>query len=56
MAGRNPDKLAAVRRDIGAPEALPLLQADASDAAALAALVPRARVVLSTVGPYQLHG
>jgi short subunit dehydrogenase-like uncharacterized protein len=53
IAGRNPDKLAAVRRDIGAPQALPLLQADASDSAAL---VPRARVVLSTVGPYQLHG
>lgn len=53
MAGRNPDKLAATRRDIGAPQALPLLQADASDPAAL---VPRARVVLSTVGPYQLHG
>jgi len=56
MAGRNPDKLTATRRDIGAPQALPLLQADASDAAALAALVPRARAVLSTVGPYQLHG
>ena len=56
MAGRNPDKLAATRRDIGAPQALPLLQADASDATALAALVPQARVVLSTVGPYQLHG
>jgi short subunit dehydrogenase-like uncharacterized protein len=56
MAGRNPDKLAATRREIGAPQALPLLQADASDPTALAALVPRARAVLSTVGPYQLHG
>jgi short subunit dehydrogenase-like uncharacterized protein len=56
MAGRNPDKLAATRRDIGAPQALPLLHADASDPAALAALVRQARVVVSTVGPYQLHG
>jgi short subunit dehydrogenase-like uncharacterized protein len=56
LAGRNPDKLAATRRDIGAPDALPLLQADAADAKSLAALVPQARVVLSTVGPYQLHG
>ncbi len=56
MAGRNLGKLEATRRDIGAPDSLPLLQADASDAAALAALVPRARVILSTVGPYQLHG
>jgi short subunit dehydrogenase-like uncharacterized protein len=56
MAGRNPDKLAATRREIGAPQTLPLLQADASDAAALAALAPQAKVILSTVGPYQLHG
>ena len=56
MAGRNLDKLAATRREIGAPQTLPLLQADAADAAALAALVPQARVILSTVGPYQLHG
>jgi short subunit dehydrogenase-like uncharacterized protein len=56
MAGRNPDKLAATRREIGAPESLQLLQADATDAAALAGLVRQARVVISTVGPYQLHG
>jgi len=56
MAGRNLDKLAATRREIVAPESLPLLQADAANATALAALVPQARVVLSTVGPYQLHG
>jgi short subunit dehydrogenase-like uncharacterized protein len=56
MAGRNRAKLEQVRALIGAPEALPLLQADASDAASLAALVPKARVVISTVGPYQLHG
>jgi short subunit dehydrogenase-like uncharacterized protein len=56
LAGRNLDKLAAVRRAIGAPDALPLRQADAADPAALAALVAQARVVLSTVGPYQLHG
>ena len=56
MAGRNLDKLAATRREIGAPESLPLLQADASDAAALAGLVRQARVVISTVGPYQQHG
>jgi short subunit dehydrogenase-like uncharacterized protein len=56
MAGRNREKLGHVRALVGAPEALPLLQADASDAASLAALVPQARVVISTVGPYQLHG
>jgi short subunit dehydrogenase-like uncharacterized protein len=56
LAGRNPDKLAATRRDIGAPDSLPLLQADAADTKSLAALVPQARAILSTVGPYQLHG
>jgi short subunit dehydrogenase-like uncharacterized protein len=56
MAGRNPDKLAAVRDQIGASSALPLLRADASDAVALADLVAKAKVVVSTVGPYQLHG
>jgi short subunit dehydrogenase-like uncharacterized protein len=56
MAGRNLDKLAAARREIGATDSLPLLQADAANPTALAALAPQARVVLSTVGPYQLHG
>jgi short subunit dehydrogenase-like uncharacterized protein len=56
MAGRNPDKLAEVRRQIRAPQTLPLLRADATDARSLAALVEQARVVISTVGPYQLHG
>jgi short subunit dehydrogenase-like uncharacterized protein len=56
MAGRNLDKLAEVRRLIGAPDALPLIAADASDAAALAGLVRRAKVIITTVGPYQRHG
>jgi short subunit dehydrogenase-like uncharacterized protein len=56
MAGRNLGKLQATHRELGAPQALPLLQADAADASALAALVSQAKVVLSTVGPYQLHG
>ena len=56
LAGRSLDKLQAVREQIGAPAALPLVAADASDTAALAALVRRTRVVITTVGPYQLHG
>jgi short subunit dehydrogenase-like uncharacterized protein len=56
MAGRNPDKLAQVRQAIGAPETVPLLQADATDGAALAALVRQTKLVITTVGPYQLHG
>ncbi len=56
MAGRSMDKLAEVRKLIGASEALPLLLADASDAASLAGLVAQAKVIISTVGPYQRHG
>ena len=56
MAGRNLDRLAEVRGLIGAPSALPLIAADAADGKSLAALVRQARVVISTVGPYQLHG
>ena len=56
IAGRNRDKLAQVRELIGAPSSLPLVQADASDPASMAALARQGRVVISTVGPYQLHG
>lgn len=56
MAGRNFDKLAEVRRQIGASEDLPLIAADAADVTALQALVRRTRVVITTVGPYQRHG
>jgi short subunit dehydrogenase-like uncharacterized protein len=56
IAGRNKDKLASVRDLIGADKSLPLLSADASDAAALAGLVPQARCIITTVGPYQRNG
>jgi short subunit dehydrogenase-like uncharacterized protein len=56
MAGRNLAKLGEVRAEIGAAESLPLLAADASDARALQALVRQARVIVTTVGPYQRYG
>jgi short subunit dehydrogenase-like uncharacterized protein len=56
MGGRNPGKLVEVRNAIGAPMSLPLLTADAADPTALDRLVRRARVVITTVGPYQLYG
>ncbi len=56
LAGRQLHKLEAVRRDLGATDRLPLLTADAGDAAAMAALVKQTRAVISTVGPYQRHG
>ena len=56
LAGRSADRLAAVRQAIGAPDAVPLLTADATDPAALADLVRQTRVVITTVGPYTRHG
>src|SRR5512134_3530117 len=56
LAGRNRDKLAEVRDLIGAPASLPLLHAEASAPESMSALARQARVVISTVGPYQLHG
>jgi short subunit dehydrogenase-like uncharacterized protein len=56
MAGRSLDKLAAVRDEIGAPKDTPLIAADASDPASLDKLAGKTKVVLTTVGPYQLYG
>ncbi|PKM30684.1 MAG: saccharopine dehydrogenase [Gammaproteobacteria bacterium HGW-Gammaproteobacteria-11] len=56
MAGRSAEKLAQVRDEIGAPADIPLVVADTSDPASIEAMVKRTRVVLTTVGPYQLYG
>lgn len=56
VAGRSADKLAEVTAQIGAPAALPAIIADAADPGSLDAMVGRADVVISTVGPYQLYG
>jgi len=56
MAGREAEKLKRVRDAIGAPREVPLVVADAFDKAALTAMAERARVVITTAGPYQLYG
>ena len=56
MGGRSADKLAAVRDELGAPSSTPLVVTDSSDAASLKALTDSTRLVLTTVGPYQLYG
>ncbi|MFP2927866.1 saccharopine dehydrogenase family protein [Pyxidicoccus sp. 3LG] len=60
LAGRDKAKLEEVRRGLAAlsPSCaeLPLVVADARDAASLDALVSRTRVVCTTVGPYARHG
>ena len=56
MAGRSAKKLAEVRDLIGAPESLPLIVADAHDRPALETMARRAKIVITTAGPYQLYG
>lgn len=56
MAGRNAQKLAEVRDLVGATKDIPLIEADASNPASLAAMCERTKCVLTTVGPYQLYG
>jgi short subunit dehydrogenase-like uncharacterized protein len=56
MAGRNLDKLAAVRDAIGAPADIALIRADGGDPASLKAMLDQTNAVISTVGPYQLYG
>lgn len=56
MAGRNSAKLAEVRELIAAPKDTPLIEADASSPESLKAMCARTKVVLTTVGPYQLYG
>jgi short subunit dehydrogenase-like uncharacterized protein len=56
MAGRDGNKLATVRDEIGAAAATPLVVADGDDDSALRTMCERARCIVTTVGPYQLYG
>jgi len=57
LAGRSPERLAAVRAGLGRGAASwPLITADSADAASLRALAERTRVVTTTVGPYRKGG
>ena len=57
IAGRSEEKLLALKSELGASdEQLPHFIADAGDDEALHALCNQCSVVVSTVGPYALHG
>ncbi|BBY53067.1 saccharopine dehydrogenase NADP-binding domain-containing protein [Mycobacterium koreense] len=57
LAGRNEDRLRAVRDALGPPaESWAILHADASEPASLTEMAERTRVVVSTVGPYTRYG
>ncbi|MGV6801680.1 MAG: saccharopine dehydrogenase family protein [bacterium] len=56
MAGRNREKLEAVRAEISAPPTTPLVIADAATPATLSDMVQSTKTVISAVGPYQKYG
>lgn len=56
MAGRSESKLEAVRQEIGAPDDTPFVVADSNDVDSLKEMTTRTKVLLTTVGPYQLYG
>lgn len=56
MAGRDIDKLKAVAAEIGAPGSLAIIAASTSNTAELDQLARQTRVIITTVGPYQLYG
>ena len=56
MAGRSGTKLEAVRDEMGIAKDIPLIIADSADANSLSAMASLTKVVLTTVGPYQLYG
>ncbi len=56
MAGRSAEKLASVRDEIGAPANTPLVVADSEDLSSIQAMLDKTKLVLTTVGPYQLYG
>ncbi len=56
MVGRNAEKLALVRSEMGLPEDTPLVVADSDNQASMQAMVDSTKLVLTTVGPYQLYG
>jgi short subunit dehydrogenase-like uncharacterized protein len=57
IAGRSASKLESVKASLGDNATdLEIIVADSGDESALAALASRARVVITTVGPYALYG
>lgn len=56
MAGRDAKKLESVRSELGTAEDVAIIVADTNDRAALTAMAERTKIVVTTVGPYQLYG
>src|SRR5204863_83265 len=52
IAGRSTNKLQKIRADIGAPDDLPLVKADAAEPASLRSMCERAAVIITAVGSH----
>ena len=56
VAARSADKMAAVLAEMGLPADTPIVVANADEPETIDAMAKRTKVVLTTVGPYQLYG
>lgn len=57
LAGRSPERLAAVRATLGeSAQSWPIITADASSPVSLDEMAARTQVVVTTVGPYSRYG
>jgi len=56
VAGRSAEKLSTVIAEMGLPEDTPSVVANSDDLASMRAMVESTKLVLTTVGPYQLYG
>ena len=57
IAGRDPEKLKNLRSRLGgSPESIPIILADSADEQSMKNLCQQTRVVVTTVGPFDLYG
>ncbi|MEM1404909.1 MAG: saccharopine dehydrogenase NADP-binding domain-containing protein [Pseudomonadota bacterium] len=56
MAGRNADKLAEVKAELGIGDSVASVIADSGDKASIDAMASATKVLLTTTGPYQQYG
>ncbi|CAN1508250.1 COG3268 Uncharacterized conserved protein [Mycobacteriaceae bacterium] len=57
LAGRSPERLAAIRATLGeSAQSWPIITADAASPSSLDAMAARTQVVITTVGPYSRYG
>ena len=56
IAGRNKEKLEAVKNDLGLNDGISILEVDSNDDESLDNMTSISKCILTTVGPYQLYG